>query len=306
MPTLQQLRYLTALADHLHFRRAAEACHVTQPTLSAQIKELEGRLGVTLVERTRGNVLLTPLGHQIAERGRRIQREVQEIRAMARTSQAMLSSVIRVGVVQSVCSYFLPLVIPDLHESYPKLGLYVREGLPEVLLDGLQDGALDLLFFPMPVARSELTALPLFREPIHVVAPRDHALAGQEAVDPANLRDERILSLEAGHRLDDLVRQICADFGAVLSEDYAGTSLDTLRQMVATGMGVSLMPALYVRSEVTREEMVVARPFAGAPPSRVIGMVWRQGTAQEDEFRLLARIICAALQDRAPEVTVLA
>ncbi len=305
MPTLQQLRYLTALADHLHFRRAAEACHVTQPTLSAQIKELEARLGGAVVERGPGRVLLTPLGQEIAERSRRVLREVEEIRRVARARQTMLASVIRVGVVQSVCSYFLPLVIPDLHAEYPKLGLYVREGLPDVLLAGLEDGALDLLFFPMPVKRAELETLSLFREPIHVVAPQDHRLAAEADVDPAMLRGETILSLESGHRLDDLVRTICADYGARLAADYEGTSLDTLRQMVATGMGVSLMPALYVRSEVAREEMVVARPFRGTPPSRTIGMVWRRATAREAEFRLLARIICQSLKRRAPEVVVL-
>lgn len=305
MPSLQQLRYLVAVADQLHFRRAAESCNVTQPTLSAQIKELEMRLGTSLVERSRSKVMMTPAGKEIAERGRRILREVAEIHTIAISGQSVLSSVIRIGVVQTVGSYFLPLVIPDLHQEYPKLGLYIREGLPDVLLRSLEDGALDLLFFPLPVNRVELDSLSLFREPIQVVMPWDHRLAQEPEIDPVMLRGETILSLEPGHRLHELVRSISEDYGVDLSHDYEGTSLDTLRQMVATGMGLSLMPALYVKSEVAHQDIVVARPFRGTAPSRTIGMVWRKGTSREKEFRLLSAFICRSLTARAPEITVL-
>lgn len=305
MPSLQQLRYLVAVADHLHFRRAAESCNVTQPTLSAQIKELEMRLGTSLVERSRAKVMMTPTGKEIAERGRRILREVTEIHTIAKSGQSVLSSVIRIGVVQTVGSYFLPLVIPDLHQKYPKLGLYIREGLPDVLLRSLEEGTLDLLFFPLPVNRAELDTLSLFREPIQVVMPSDHRLARELEIDPVMLRGETILSLEPGHRLHELVRTISEDYGVELSHDYEGTSLDTLRQMVATGMGLSLMPALYVKSEVAHQDIVVARPFRGTAPSRTIGMVWRKGTSREREFRLLSALVCQSLTARAPEISVL-
>lgn len=305
MPSLQQLRYLVAVADQLHFRRAAEICNVTQPTLSAQIKELEMRLGTSLVERSRSKVVMTPTGKEIAERGRRILREVAEIHSIAKSRHSVLSSVIRIGVVQTVGSYFLPLVIPDLHRQYPKLGLYVREGLPDVLLRSLEDGALDLLFFPLPVNRVELDSQSLFREPIQVVMPADHRLAQESEIDPVMLRGETILSLEPGHRLYELVRQISDDYGVELSHDYEGTSLDTLRQMVATGMGLSLMPALYVKSEVAHQDIVVARPFRGTAPSRTIGMVWRKGTSREKEYRLLSTLVCKSLGERAPEIIVL-
>ncbi|HKK96920.1 MAG TPA: LysR substrate-binding domain-containing protein [Marivita sp.] len=305
MPTIQQLRYLVAVADHLHFRRAAEACYVTQPTLSTQIKDLEVRLGISLVERSRSKVIMTPTGRDIAERGRSVLREVQEIQSIAKSRQSVLSSVIRIGVVQTVGSYFLPLVIPDLHAKYPKLGLYIREGLPDVLLSALEEGSIDLLFFPLPVTRADLETQSLFREPIEVVMPSDHRLASEVEIDPAMLRGETVLSLEPGHRLYELVRKISDDYGVALSHDYEGTSLDTLRQMVATGMGLSLMPSLYVKSEVAPQDIVVARPFRGTPPSRTIGMVWRKGTSREDEFRLLASLICDTLTERAPEVQVL-
>ena len=151
MPTLQQLKYLVSIADHLHFRRAAEACNVTQPTLSAQIKTLENRLGVTLIERSRARVILTPTGLAVAEHGRKALSAVEDIRAVAAAGASVLASTIRVGVVQSLGSYLLPLIVPDIHEKHPRLGLYLREGLPQVLLRALADGSLDLLFFPMPV-----------------------------------------------------------------------------------------------------------------------------------------------------------
>lgn len=305
MPTLQQLRYLVAVADALHFRRAAEACHVAQPTLSMQLKELERRLDIELVERNRAKVILTSAGRDIAERSRKVLRDVEEIREIARTRAQPMAQVIRVGVVQSLGSYFLPLIVPDLHARHPDLGLYVREGLPDRLLQALEAGRLDLLFFPLPVRRHEFESQSLFREPIHVVVPVDHRLAAAEDIDPAMLRGETILSLERGHKLFELVQRICDDYGAEISQDYEGTSLDTLRQMVATGMGITMLPALYVKSEVSHHDIVVARPFRAAAPSRTIGMVWRKGTAHEQDFATLSQEICATLRRAAPEITVL-
>ncbi|MEL7114811.1 MAG: hydrogen peroxide-inducible genes activator [Pseudomonadota bacterium] len=305
MPTLQQLRYLVAVADVLHFRRAAEECNVAQPTLSSQLKELETRLGADLVERSRSRVVLTPVGKEIAERSRRVLRDVDEIREIAKSRNRPLSSVVRVGVVQSVGSYFLPLIVPELHDQHPNLGLYIREALPDVLLRALEEGSLDLLFMPLPVKRANFETRSIFREPIHLVAPHDHRLASEAMIDPAMLRGETILSLERGHKLFEQVRMICEDYGAEISRDYEGTSLDTLRQMVATGMGISLMPALYIKSEVMHQDLVVARPFRGSPPSRTIGMVWRKSTAREAEFAIMANVICEAMKSNAPEVTVL-
>ncbi|GFE64176.1 LysR substrate-binding domain-containing protein [Litoreibacter roseus] len=304
MPTLQQLKYLVAVADHLHFRRAAEACKVTQPTLSAQLKELEGELGVQLVERSRSRVVITPLGRRVIDKARDVLRNIAEIEALAKTSEAMLEDMIKIGVVQSLGSYFLPLIVPDLHKSHPKLRLYMREGLPDMLLRGLEEGALDLLFFPLPLGRADLSSIPVFREPLLVVAPHDHPVAKMDRFDPALMKDENILTLEPGHKLYEQVRALCDDFGARLSRDYEGTSLDTLRQMVAMGMGLSLLPALYVKSEVAHQDIVVARRFRGKEPSRTIGMVWRKGTAREDEYMALAALIRGILRRRASEVTV--
>lgn len=305
MPTLQQLRYLVAVATTRHFRLAAEACHVTQPTLSAQIRELEVRLGAELIERTRSRVVITPLGEAVAEHARTILREVDEIRALTALHRGSLQRTIKVGVVQSLGSYLMPLIVPDLHESHPLLKLYLREGLPRHLLESLAAGALELLFFPLPIRGGDLESWPLFREPFLTVAPHDHPLAAEADLSPAMLKGQTVLSLEPGHKLYEQVAQLCDQYGAHLSHDFEGTSLDTLRQMVAMGMGVSLMPALYVKSEVAPQDNVVARPFRGTPPSRTIGLVWRAGTSRAAEYHELATEIGRILRRRAPEVTVL-
>ncbi|QBF30986.1 hydrogen peroxide-inducible genes activator [Thalassococcus sp. S3] len=305
MPTIQQLRYLVAVADTLHFRRAAEACNVTQPTLSVQLKELEQKLSVQLVERSRSRVILTPLGRRVVDKARDVLRDMNEIRAMAKAGQSLLEDTIKIGVIQSLGSYLLPLIVPDLHENHPDLRLYVREELPDRLVQSLEGGTLDLLFFPLPVPRADLVSAPIFREDLLVAAPHDHPIAELSKVDPQVLENEIIMTLEPGHKLYEQVRGFCDDYGAALSHDYEGTSLDTLRQMVAMGMGLSLLPALYVKSEVAHQDIVIARPFKGRAPSRMIGMVWRRGTAREEEFQTLADLIRGILKVRASEITIL-
>lgn len=305
MPTLQQFRYLVAVADTLHFRRAAEVAAVTQPTLSAQLKELEGKLGVQLVERSRAGVTLTPVGQEIAVRARAVLRDVSDISALARAGADPLASTMRVGLVGSLGGYFLPRIIPGLHATYPKLKFYLREGTAADLLSRLRDGSLDVLFFPIPVEGADLASAPLFHEPLQVVMPVDHPLAAMPELPRSALRGETLMTLEAGHRLHDTVADLADEVGAELSLDYAGTSLDTLRQMVATGLGLSVLPALYVASEVAREELVVARPVAAPEPGRDIGMVWRVRAAQGEAFRQVADKVRAILRQTAPELRII-
>lgn len=304
MPTLQQLRYLVCLDETLHFGRAADRAHVTQPTLSAQLSALEAKLGLQLVERSRSRVMMTPEGHEIATRARRILREVDEITDLANRGRQPLGGTIRVGVVASLGSYFLPLVIPDLHASHPSLRLYVREGVASDLMTRLDEGTLDLLFVPLPARGAELEAARLFREPLLAVTPNDHPLAQLASVPRERLRGETILSLEPGHKLHEQVSQICADTGAEISLDYGATSLDTIRQMVGMGLGLSLLPALYVRSEVQPNRLVTARPLTGPQPFRTVGMVWRRRAARASEYAELAQILRRILRETAPEVTV--
>ncbi len=304
VPTLKQLRYLVAVAETLHFRRAAEMSHVSQPTLSGQLRELEERLGVQLVERSRSKVILTPLGRQIAERAKTVLRDVQDVVELAKQGQAPLGGTIRVGVLQSLGPYFLPHILPELHGRYRDLKLYVREGMPTALLERLDQGNLDMLFFPLPVQGAELRSVRLFREPLWVVVPGEHRLAIRETIRRSDLEGETFLTLERGHRLHDQVRALCEQYGAKLSLDYEGTSLDTLRQMVAMGMGLSLLPALYVRSEVLHDRQVVAREVKSGVPHRMIGMVWRRHSGRQEEYETLAGQIRGILKDRKLPITV--
>ena len=305
MPTLQQFRYLVAIAETLHFRRAAENVHVTQPTLSTQLRELEEKLGVQLVERSRSGVTLTAIGAEVAARARVVLRDVADIAALARSAADPLAGTVRVGVVGSLGSYFLPLVIPSLHAQYPKLKFYVREGTAADLLSRLSEGSLDVLFFPTPLDESSLHITPLFHEPLLIVLPADHPLSATPVVDRTALRGETVMTLEPGHRLHDTVADLCTETGAQLSLDYEGTSLDTLRQMVAMGLGLSVLPALYVRYEVTREALVTARPLSDPAPGRDIGMVWRKAAAQGNAYGELAAAIRDTLAKTAPEVRVI-
>jgi len=305
MVTLQQLRYLVALSDTLHFRHAADRCHVTQPTLSAQLSAMEAKLGVQMAERSRTGVTLTETGAEIAARARTILREVDDIVDVARRGAQPLGGTLRVGVVQSLGSYLLPVMIPDLHADHPDLKLYVREGLARDLLDRLRDGRLDFLFLPLPAPGGGLDDARLFREPLQVVAATDHPLGRLDRIPRDRLAGETLLTLEPGHRLHDQVRRICADTGAGVSLEYGATSLDTIRQMVAMGLGLSLLPALYIRSEVRPDTLVTARPLEGPQPFRTVGMVWRAKAARAAEYGELAQILRAILRKTAPEVTVI-
>lgn len=304
MPTFKQLRYFLAVSETLHFRRAAESVHVSQPTLSTQIKELEDQLGVQLVERSRTRVILTPIGRAVATRAANILRDMQDIVEMTKVGQSLLGGVIRVGFLPTLGPYLMPIIVPRLRERFPHLRLYPREGMPVPLLRLLEDGNLDILIFPLPVRGQDLTSERLFREPLYIVAPRDHPLAASDTVDHKALAGQTVLALESGHRLHEQVRDLCDAHSANLSLDYDGTSLDTLRHMVAMGFGISFMPALYVRSEVGKDPTLKVMTLSRTMPSRVIGMVWRKQSARSEEFSALAAAIRDALRGEAPHAQV--
>ncbi len=306
MPTLKQFRYLVALAQTLHFRRAAEQCHVSQPTLSGQLQELEVRLGVQLVERSRrSQVVLTSIGQTIAERARIVLRDVQDIIDLGKHGQQWLDGTIKLGALPTLGPYLLPHVLPELHRSHPNLKLYVREGMPSPLVRSLEEGDLDLLLFPMPLRDADLESTRLFREQLWVVMPADHPLAAKEQIERSDLGGETVLALEPGHRLYEQVVELCGEFGAELSHDFEGTSLDTIRLMVGMGMGISFMPTVYVLFEVAKDPQVVARPMASRPPTRTVGLAWRRHSARGDEYQALADIIRSILRSELLEVTVI-
>jgi LysR family hydrogen peroxide-inducible transcriptional activator len=305
MPTIRQFRYLVAVADTLSFRRAAQRCHVSQPTLSDQIRTLELRLKVQLIERSRRKVVLTRVGLDVVERARRILRDVQDIVDLAERGRHLLEGMVRLGVLPSLGPYLLPHVLPDLRQRYPDLTLYLREGSADELLRRLEDGDLDLLLFPLPVRRGDLAVAPLFGEPLWLALPRAHPLAACERIAPADLHGLTILALEPGHSLHATVQSLCRAHGADLRLDYATTSLDTLRQMAAMGIGATFLPALYVRTEARHDPQLAIRPFAEPAPARNIGLIWRAPSARGDEYRALAAHIREVLRSHVPEVATL-
>jgi len=305
MPTLRQFRYLVAVAETLSFRRAAEICHVTQPTLSDQIRELEARLKVQLIERTRRKVVMTPIGRDIADRAQRVLRDVQDIIDLADRGRHILEGMLRLGVLPSLGPYLLPLVLPYLRQRYPDLTLYLREDTADALLQRLEDGELDLLIFSIPVKRDGYSVAELFREPLWLALPEGHALSGKERLAPADLRGLTVLALETGHSLHAKVMAICHDYGAKPLLDFATTSLDTLRQMAAMGVGATFLPALYVRAEARQDRQLAVIPFAEPAPSRDIGLVWRAQSARRSEYLALATHIRDVLAADVPEVVTL-
>lgn len=295
MPRIQQLRYLVALADSLSFSRAAAACNVTQPTLSMQLKELESRLGTALVERTRARVILTPTGTEIARRARRVLAEINDICEIARNDADGLHGTLQMGVVQTVGGYVLSLAMPVLRDTFPSLRIFVREDKLEALPQRLSDGTHDVLLLPEPISNPDFTSLRLIREPLHLVVPVEHRLAAQEAIAPEDLAGETILAIDRTQSLFEQVEPLCEAAGATLAQDYAGTTLDTLRLMVTTGMGLALLPALYVRSDVLREKLIVARPLSARAPVREITMVWRSSSPKHAVYQQLAETIRTCL-----------
>ena len=305
MPSLRQLEYLVALSDARHFRRAAEKAGVSQPTLSAQLGTLEQRLGVQLVERSRSKVILTPVGMEIEKIARRVLTGVQEIRDTAAGQGRELAGMIRLGLPPTIGPYLLPSLLPRLHKSYPDLKLYVREQVPQGLPVSLEEGSHDVVIMPVPVRGAELESVSLFREPLYLAVPSDHPLAQRDVVERKDLRDQSILTLESGHQLREQVDAICEEFGADVLSNFEGTSLDTLRQMVGMGMGLSFLPGLYVHASLRNETSVKAMELKGRSIFRTIGMVWRRTSARTTEFEKLADHIRQAVKRSFPKVPVM-
>lgn len=305
MPTIRQLEYLIALDDMRHFRKAAERAGVSQPTLSAQIKSLEDTLGVQLLERGRSSVLLTDAGQRIVEIARRVTSGVQEIRDVAKRSATSFAGVIRLGVAPTIGPYLLPHVVPALHKSYSDLKLYIREAIPSALPGDLVDGRHDIIMTPLPIGRRDIETIPIFREPLLVAVPSDHSLSQHPELKRTDLRDQSILALEAGHQLHEQVEAICEEVGAAILFDFEGTSLDTLRQMVGMGMGLSILPGLYVNSKLDNESAVVLKTLRGRALSRTIGLAIRRNSSRRGEFEKLADHVREAVRRNFPDFLIL-
>lgn len=291
MPNIRQLEYLVAIADTLSFRRAAERTNTTQPTLSEQFKALEDRLGVQLVERTRSRVMLTPIGSQVVAIARRMLCDADEIRKLSASGGKELSGLLRLGLPPTIGPYLLPSIVPRLHDHHPGLKLYIREEIPHALPRALEEGSLDAIITVLPVQNSDFEYVQLFREPLFLAVAKDHILAKAASVERSDLEGRDVLTLGPGHQLYEAVRALCEEFGARLRHDFEGTSLDTLREMVVMGLGVTFLPGLYVRREILRDPNIKVMELQGRSIYRNIGMAWRKSTARPSGYRRLADLI---------------
>jgi LysR family transcriptional regulator, hydrogen peroxide-inducible genes activator len=288
---LKDLRYLVAVADALHFGRAAERCFVSQPTLSAQLKKLEQYLGVQLIERQPNNVSLTAAGEQIVARARRILEASDEVVTLARAHRDPLAGRLRVALLPTIGPYLLPRVSQAIRRALPRLELRLYEYQTAPMLEKLRCGELDLGVLALPVDLEGLEARELFAEPFTVVVPDRHRLAKRERVQVADLDDETLLLLEEGHCLRDQALEVCSRVGAGESQDFRATSLETLRQMVATGAGVTLLPELATKGAYGDARGVTVLPFVKPAPVRRVGAVWRRTTARRPAIDAVCKLI---------------
>ncbi len=304
--TLKQLRRLVALAETGHFRRAAERCGVSQPSLSAQIEALEEALGVRLVERGGAGATLTPVGREVVARARIALEAAQGVADLAAAAREGPVGAIRLGAKPTLGPYLLPHVVAALHAKRRALKLYIREAPPRVLERELAEGVHDVILAQLPAAGAELEARPLFREPLYLAVAADHPLAAKRRIASEDLAGLEVLSLSPAFHLHDQIEALARAHGARLNRDYEGTSLDALRQMAGMGMGVTILPALYAHSEIREGSEVVVRRFAFGAPYRTIGLVWRKSAGRApayEEIAETAREVAAALIARIGAAT---
>lgn len=276
---LRDLKYLIALADHKHFGHAAAACFVSQPTLSTQIRKLEDELGVSLVERAPRKVMLTPAGRDAADRARRIVAEVEQMRESARRSQDPEAGTVRLGIFPTLGPYLLPHVIPTIRQRFPQLELLLVEEKSDVLLARLHEGRLDAILLALPVQDEQLHSELLFDEPFLLAVPENHPLARRDSLSLDELSDQKLLLLEDGHCLREQALDVCRLSGANEKSEFRATSLETLRQMVAANVGITLLPTLAIKPPVARSQNIHLLSFSDSHPSRRIAMLWRKSSA---------------------------
>ncbi len=296
LPTLRQLQYLKLLAEHGSFSRAAEQAHVTQPTLSAGIQELERTLGAPVVDRARSGVILTAVGAESVRRAEDVLARAEDLVQAARTAGQPLSGRFRLGVIPTVAPFMLPKVLPILRERFPRLRLYLREDLTSRLSIALKSGALDAAVIALPYDCAGLQTAWVYDDELLAATPAGHPLAAFATIAPEALEREDLILLEDGHCLREHALAACSLDRPQTQEggDFAATSLHTLVQMVGSGLGVSLLPAMAVEAGLAEQAAVTVRPLVAEAPRREIVVAWRAGSSREPEARLLAETLRGA------------
>jgi len=288
---LRDLQYLVALAETGHFGEAAERCHVSQPTLSAQIKKLEEYLGVALFERQPRKVTPTDIGRRIVERARQVTQQAEDIRELARAARDPLTGKLRVGLIPTIAPYLLPRVAAALRKQLPELQLMLYEYQTGPLLEKLRSGEIDLAILALPADTDGLETRSLFAEAFLVAMPRNHRLTARKRLKPADLAGETLLLLEDGHCLRDQALDVCGNVPVSEEQDFRATSLETLRQMVAAGLGVTLLPRLAAEGPIAGARGIEFRPFAPPTPSRMVGAAWRRSSTREAAIEAVCDVL---------------
>jgi LysR family transcriptional regulator, hydrogen peroxide-inducible genes activator len=288
LPTLRQLQYLKLLAEHGSFSRAAAAAHVTQPTLSAGIHELERVLGGTVVDRSRAGVILTPMGEEAVARARDILAQAEDLVQAARSAGRPLSGRFRLGVIPTIAPFLLPRALPLLRQRYPELKLFLREDQTQRLIAALKGGSLDAALIALPYDTTGLEHAPVGDDELSAVMPANHPLSASKRLKPDALSREELILLEDGHCLRDHALGACELDTPGGQGAFAATSLHTLVQMVGSGLGVSLLPAMAVDAGLTEGAPVAVRPLEARQSKREIVVAWRAGSSREADARLLA------------------
>ncbi|MEM7459028.1 MAG: hydrogen peroxide-inducible genes activator [Pseudomonadota bacterium] len=295
LPTLRQLEFLCAVADQGSFSKAAESCHVTQPTLSAAIKEVEGLLGVQLIEREARGASLTQAGEAAVERARTILSSTADLVSAARQAGAPLTGPFRLGAIPTIAPFLLPRTLKALRKAHPSLKLYLREDQTERLLDALKSRSLDAALIALPWEANGIETMDLGDDEFLLVAPSGHSLIDQSSIRSSDLADEDVLLLEDGHCLRDHALSVCRLPSKRSGADVTATSLPTLVHMVAGGLGVSLLPKLAIEAGVTSGADVELRAFETPMIGRRIGIAWRTGSPRAEEAQMIGEIVRGAL-----------
>jgi LysR family transcriptional regulator, hydrogen peroxide-inducible genes activator len=301
LPTIKQLQYLVALRQHSHFGKAAEACFVTQSTLSAGLRELETLLGVTLVERTRRVVRFTALGEKVADKAVRVLREVEELAELARAEGKPLHGELRMGVIPTIAPFLLPAMLPRLRNEWPQLKLYLREETSHSACEALHRGQLDCVLLALPFGCGDVDSAPLFDDWLFVAFPGGEAPEGA-MVDVDAIDENRMLLLEDGHCLKDHALSACNRPELRAHAAMMGTSLHTLVQMVDNGLGLTFIPSMAIEAGILEGTDVDAKPLRSNHGFRRIALIWRRSSPREHEFQLLADALRRIMRDLIPDL----
>ena len=275
--TLTEMRYIVALARDRHFGKAAESCHVSQPTLSVALKKVEGQLGAALFERAASDVRITALGERIVAQARRVLEEAVRLEEIASAAGDPMTGPLRVGVIYTIAPYLLPKLVPALYQYAPAMPLFLKEDFTANLIPALKAGELDVIVIALPFAEPGLVAQAVYDEPFRVVVPANHSWADRPDVKADELDGQNLLLLGQGNCFRDQVLESCPRLAApdALAHSLEGGSLETIRYMVASGAGLAVMPSTAADPSIDNEPMVKVLPFSGKQPSRTVGLVWR-------------------------------